>query len=306
MGLYLGIDTSNYTTSFALCDDEKVILNEKKLLKVKEGERGLRQSDAVFNHIINIPSVVERIGAQKLTAIGVSTKPRDVEGSYMPCFKVGEAVAKTLSQIYGVPLYEFSHQAGHVAAAAYSAGRLDLLENSFNAFHVSGGTTEVLSCNSDGQKLNIATIGNTLDLNAGQAIDRTGVLLGLKFPCGPMLEQLALDGKVIEKPKVCVKRLTCNLSGLENKVRSFIDKGYSKNDIAFYALSFVEETLIKLTENLRKESSLPIIYSGGVMSNSMIKKSLSRFENTYFAEKAFSADNAAGIVLLAMREHTKR
>lgn len=306
MGLYLGIDTSNYTTSFALSDDEKVILNEKKLLEVKEGERGLRQSDAVFNHIINIPSVVERIGAQKLTAIGVSTKPRDVEGSYMPCFKVGEAVAKTLSQIYGVPLYEFSHQAGHVAAAAYSAGRLDLLENSFNAFHVSGGTTEVLSCNSDGQKLNISTIGNTLDLNAGQAIDRTGVLLGLKFPCGPMLEQLALDGKVIEKPKVCVNGLTCNLSGLENKVRSFIDKGYSKNDIAFYALSFVEETLIKLTENLRKESSLPIIYSGGVMSNSMIKKSLSRFENTYFAEKTFSADNAAGITLLAMREHTKR
>ena len=305
MGIFLGIDTSNYTTSIAVCDNSGIILNEKMLLSVKEGERGLRQSDAVFAHINNISSVAQRIGKQNITAIGCSVKPRDVENSYMPCFKVGEAIARTVGTLFGVPVYEFSHQTGHVTAAAYSAGRMGLLHEKFNAFHVSGGTTEILLCDGTSGTIKIENIGGTLDLNAGQAIDRTGVMLGLKFPCGMQLEVMAKEGNLPETPSVCVKGLNCNLSGLENKVAGFRSKGVSDNDIALYALKFVEKTLVKLTDNLRKEYSLPIIYAGGVMSNEMIKGTLSKNKDTYFADKAFSADNAAGVALLAREAHSK-
>ena len=298
MSVFLGIDTSNYTTSMAVCDENGVLLNERKLLEVKEGERGLRQSDAVFAHVNNISEIAERIGKHNITAIGCSSKPRDIEGSYMPCFKVGEAVAETMGRILGVPIYKFSHQSGHVTAAAYSAGRMDLLNDEFNAFHISGGTTEILYCNGKSGVLDIENIGGTLDLNAGQAIDRTGVLLGLKFPCGPMLEKMALNGKLPEPPNVCVKGLECNLSGLENKVQKLISLNTDYNDIALYTLKFVEKTIVKLTSNLRKEFDLPIVFAGGVMSNEMIKKSLSNFSNTFFADRQYSADNAAGVALL--------
>ena len=303
MGVILGIDTSNYTTSMALCDENGIICNEKILLPVKEGERGLRQSDAVFSHIVNLPTVASRLGERKIDAVGVSSRPRDAEGSYMPCFRAGESFALSLGSLLGVPVYKFAHQTGHVVAAAYSAGRLELLREKFCAFHVSGGTTELLLCDGTEVRIDIKKIGGTLDLNAGQAIDRAGVLLGLKFPCGPELETLAESGKLSEGPRVCVKGLDCNLSGAENKVSELIKKGFSKNDIALYVLTYVEKTLVKLTENLRKEYDLPIIYAGGVMSNGKIKKTLSGFENTYFADRAYSADNAAGIALLARQAH---
>lgn len=303
MSLFLGIDTSNYTTSVALCDENCVIYNCKKLLDVREGERGLRQSDAVFSHINNVSEVFGRLGQHEITAIGCSSKPRDAEGSYMPCFKVGEAIADSMGSIMGVPVYRFSHQNGHVTAAAYSAGCMELLSDRFIAFHVSGGTTEILLCDGTEGVLKIEKVGGTLDLNAGQAIDRTGVLLGMRFPCGPELERLAENGGLTEGPAVCVKGLTCNLSGVENKVKQMLDKGLDKADIALYSLKFVEKTLDRLTENVISEYGLPILFAGGVMSNSMIKKKLSVYKNTYFAEKEFSADNAAGTALLARREY---
>ncbi len=305
MGIFLGIDTSNYTTSLAVCDEKSILLNEKILLEVKEGERGLRQSDAVFAHINNLPVIAGRIGRQEITAIGCSSRPRDIEGSYMPCFKVGEAFADAMGSVLGVPVYKFSHQTGHVTAAAYSAGCMELLNERFNAFHVSGGTTEILYCDGTEGSLKITNIGGTLDLNAGQAIDRTGVLLGLKFPCGPALEKMAEKGSLPELPKICVKGIECNFSGLENKVISFKSKGVKNEDVALYALKFIENTLGRLTENLRNKYDLPIVYAGGVMSNNSIKSYLSKYKKTYFAEKAFSADNAAGIALLARNKCLK-
>ena len=306
MEAFLGIDTSNYTTSMALCDREgNVIANEKIILDVKQGEKGLRQSDALFAHVKNLPEVAKAVGKTHIIAIGCSDRPRDVEGSYMPVFKAGETLADCLGSLLGVPVYKFSHQEGHIAAAAYSAGCTHLLEKEFNAFHVSGGTTEILLCDGRSGKLTVKNIGGTLDLNAGQAIDRTGVMLGLKFPCGALLEQMAKHGDLPETPSVCVKGLNCNLSGLENKVLKYKDKGTSPEDIALYALKFVERTLEKLTANLRKEYDLPILYGGGVMSNEGIKSRLSSFENTYFAKKEFSSDNAAGVAFLARKAHTK-
>ena len=140
---YLGIDTSNYTTSVALHTVDG-IESRRRLLPVKEGERGLRQSDAVFLHVKQFPQLFESLPSPTpLAAVGVSSKPRNTENSYMPCFLTGVTLARTLAHAHGCPFYEFSHQQGHVAAGVWSAGREDLLGKPFLAFHVSGGTTEV-------------------------------------------------------------------------------------------------------------------------------------------------------------------
>ena len=221
MSLFLGIDTSNYTTSCAILENGVITKNCKLPVFVKAGERGARQSDAVFSHIKNLPKVMEMIGPIKPDAIGVSLRPRDVEGSYMPCFLAGYAVASSLATALGVPLYEFSHQAGHVRAALYSAGRHDLVKDRLIAFHVSGGTTEVLLYDNG----KIDCIGGTKDINAGQLIDRVGVKLGLTFPCGKELEALA-DFAAMKKegltPITSLHGLFCNLSGLENKVDYYL------------------------------------------------------------------------------------
>jgi len=302
MSFYLAIDTSNYTTSVAIAEDDKIIENRKMLLPVKEGERGLRQSDAVFAHIKNLPEIFDGMKKREYTAIGYSATPRDVEGSYMPCFECGKAVAKALSESMSIPLYHFSHQRGHIRAAAYSAGYNNILDEEALAFHVSGGTTELLHIKNG----EINLVGGTLDLNAGQCVDRVGVLLGLSFPCGKELEALAGECEK-QKVKTCVNGLECNLSGVENQVMAMINKGVEKDVIASYVLDFIGETLAKITKNARAEfGPLPVLYAGGVMSNKRIRKTLSSmFDNTYFASPEFSCDNAAGCALLTREKHLK-
>ena len=297
----LGIDTSNYTTSVSLVTDGVVVENIKIPVFVNNGEKGVRQSDAVFSHVKNLPIAMERLGmVASSAAIGYSRAPRDCEGSYMPCFLAGEAVARSIASVYGIPSYSFSHQAGHVMAALYSANKIDLIKEPFAAFHVSGGTTEILLVE-PGMK--ITKIGGTVDLTAGQAIDRIGVMLGLQFPCGGALEALAVKGK-IQRDKICVRDMECNLSGLENKAKKMLNDQSLPEDIAAYTIEFIRRTLSKMTENLRVNyPGIPVVYAGGVMSCSLIRRDFEKRFNGFFAEPSFSSDNATGTALLCYRAH---
>lgn len=306
MPLYLGIDTSNYTTSAALYDsDTGVLIQRKRLLPVKEGELGLRQSDAVFEHVRQLGETVSGLfsetGAREIAAAGVSNRPRDVEGSYMPCFLVGVAAAECVSAARQIPLFRFSHQQGHIAAALYSAGRLDLLKERFFAFHVSGGTTECLLVEPDESRIfRCEKLADSLDLKAGQAVDRVGVMLGLPFPAGPELEKLALKSDRIYKIKPTMKEGGCCLSGIENRCKAMREAGEPPEHIARFCLDSIGAALSGMTEAaLTKYGRLPILYAGGVMSNSILRR---QFETNYggiFAEPAFSSDNAAGVAVLA-------
>lgn len=305
---FLGIDTSNYTTSVALINENKEVIQRKKLLPVKDGEIGLRQSDAVFHHTSQLHSlysdILKDINPSEIKAVGASVKPRPVEGSYMPCFNVGANTAEIISATLNVPFYRFSHQEGHIAAAIYGSKAEELFEKKFIAFHVSGGTTEaVLAIPSEfGFKLDI--IARTLDLNAGQAIDRIGVMLGLKFPCGKELEKLALDyngGLTVKKSTL--KGENCCLSGIENICKKLYDDNSSKEYISAYCIKYIENTLSEMTDRLlEKYGNYPLIYAGGVMSDSIIKESFKKKYNAYFAPPEFSADNAAGIAYLTYRK----
>ena len=297
-----GIDASNYTTSCAMFGPDG-FRHERRLLPVKPGERGIRQSDAVFHHTQQLPPLMESLMAEKqepIEAVGASARPRDVEGSYMPCFTVGSGAARLLAAALGVPLYLFSHQAGHLAAALVSAERRDLLHRPFLAFHVSGGTTEALLVRPDPDTVfSCELLGATEDLNAGQAIDRTGVRLGLQFPCGPALEQLAAQSARTFRPKVCVRDCSCSLSGLENQCAAMLERGEFAADIAKYCLSYIAETLTRMTaQAVEASGELPLLFAGGVMSNQMIRSCILNRFAADFASPALSCDNAVGVSAL--------
>lgn len=301
--LYLGIDTSNYTTSAAVYNNESgEIKQKKKLLTVKEGELGLRQSDAVFQHVINLPDIIKSVlPEEKISAVGVSICPDEVEGSYMPCFMTGKGSAEMIAAALGVPVRYFSHQAGHITAALYSAGRTDLIKRDFIAFHVSGGTTQVLRVKPDNTKIyKIEKVASSLDLKAGQAIDRVGKMLGIPFPAGPELDRLSRKSFQKYKVKPYMKNGCCSLSGLQNKCIQMKDAGEKDEDIAFYCINFIYTALKKMTDYvLNDNQGLPIVYSGGVMSNSYIREKLSSEYDAVFAAPGFSSDNAVGTAVLA-------
>ncbi len=304
--MYLGIDTSNYTTSVAIYDSEcGTVRQNKKLLSVKPGEVGLRQSEAVFQHVKQLPDVIGELfkNGENVSAIGVSSRPRNIEGSYMPCFMVGETVAKSISAVGNIPVYKTSHQVGHVLAALYSCQRLDLLdsEKPFIAFHVSGGTTDCLLIRADKDEVITATeISSSLDLKAGQLIDRVGVMLGLEFPCGIELEKLANESTAKFKPKATIKDGNCCLSGIENQCKDMFNKGINKCDIASFALRSIESAIYEMTVcAIEKFGSIPVVYAGGVMSDKLIRDRLERDFDSYFAEPAFSQDNAVGVAIFS-------
>ncbi len=302
---YLGFDTSNYTTSAALYfPGENRIIHRKMLLPVKEGEKGLRQSDAVFHHTQQLNLVCSDLfSACKFTvdSIGASAFPRMAEGSYMPCFLVGLNTAKIISELNGINIHTTSHQTGHILAALYSAGRLELIGESFIAFHLSGGTTEALLVEPDEKEIIRCTlIGKSNDLKAGQAVDRVGVMLGMRFPCGAELDKLSAESDRDFKIRPCIMSNEISLSGVENKCRQMIERGEKPCDVAKYCIQYISASVEALTEELTaKYGELPLVYSGGVMSNSYMKKRFTEKFGGIFAEPEFSSDNAAGVAIMA-------
>ena len=304
MSVYLGVDTSNYTTSVCLYDSTtNEVISRRKLLPVRDGELGLRQSDAVFHHVQQLPELFESAFADfkdEIRAIGVSYAPRTAEGSYMPCFTVGLTAASILSSVLKVPVYRFSHQQGHIAAALYSVDRLDLLHKRHIAFHVSGGTTEALLVNAEDGFVTTSIAAQTLDLNAGQLIDRIGVMLGLHFPCGKELEKLALSCTEKVRARATLKGMDCCLSGGQNIAEKYLKEGKSPEFIARFAMEFVTSAVAGMSEKLREQyGDLPFVYAGGVMSDSIIRENLQRRFDCVFAKPEFSSDNAAGTAVLA-------
>lgn len=300
----IGIDTSNYTTSIAWYNGEAGE-NCSRLLPVKPGELGLRQSDAVFAHTKSLPELSGRLFSDlsvgKWDAIGVSTRPRAVEGSYMPCFMVGFSHAKLLSDALGIPLFEVSHQQGHIAASLWSAGRLDLMEQPHLAWHLSGGTTELLLVEPEGKNVRCTKIGGTSDISAGQLIDRTGQLLSLPFPAGKHLDALSASASLTETFRVKCENSTFSLSGVQNKMQQFHEKYNAPPETAAFTLRCIAGVVLNATKQaLQQYPGLPVVFSGGVASNTMLRSVLEQVAPV-FAQPRFSTDNAMGVAVLAHR-----
>ena len=304
----LGFDTSNYTTSCAAFDGAEA-RNESQLLPVKPGELGLRQSEALFFHVQRLPELSDRLFARldpaRIKAVGVSTRPRAVEGSYMPCFLAGESQARVLASALHLPIFSFSHQQGHIAAVLWSARRTDLFGQRFLAWHLSGGTTELLRVTSseDGE-IRCEKIGGTTDISAGQLIDRTGKLLGMDFPAGKALDLAAAEAPDAEWFRVKVNGSSFSLSGVENQVRALLQKEAGKAETARFALRTVAEAVRTATCNALKNEESAVVFSGGVASNSLLRARLGDLE-AVFGEPRYSTDNALGIAVLTHMKQSR-
>lgn len=300
----IGFDTSNYTTSIAYFDGVNGE-NDSRLLPVQEGALGLRQSDAVFHHTKGLPELSDRlfshISPDCISAVGVSTRPRDVAGSYMPCFLVGYSHGKMLADALHVPLIECSHQQGHIAAVCWSSGRMDLMDTPHLAWHLSGGTTELLLVEPEGKSVTCTKIGGTTDISAGQLIDRTGRLLNLPFPSGKHLDSLCASAGRKDLFRVRCSDMFFSLSGLENQVNKYYASGSSPEDTASFALRSVAYAVRKATENaMDRFPGLSVVFSGGVASNTILRDSMKDLDSV-FAPPRYCTDNAMGVAVLTHR-----
>ena len=300
MARFLGIDTSCYTTSAAVYDSSGEPAGEERIvLSVKEGNRGLSQSQMVFQHTRNLPVILQKLSPllQDIKGIGVSSFPRRRADSYMPAFLVGKGAAFSLAAALHVPVYEFSHQENHALAAI--SKHPSLWGKPFYMMHMSGGTMDVLSALWQGECMEITTLMDSKDITAGQLIDRVGVALGLHFPCGKELEKLALAGHhTYHIPRSAVKG-AFSFSGPETKVQRDIASGkYVREDIAEGVLEHIGKALDKELSACPFEKR-PFIAVGGVMANKYLRSRVEEILGkkgikVYFADVETSSDNATG------------
>ena len=298
MSLYLGIDTSNYTTSVAVCGDDEA--NLRRIIDIDKGQRGIRQSDGVFVHIKEFPKLFLGldIDFKEVKAVGVSAKPRNQENSYMPVFTVGESFAEVIAKALNVPLFKTSHQDGHIMAGLVSCGEYELINEKFTAVHLSGGTTEILDCKYENGSFNPTITGGTKDISAGQLLDRLGVALGMKFPCGKELDSLSLTAKEEINLKTSVKDGFMNFSGIETKLLK-IAETENPSVLARSALTFIGNSINEALSHIKPRN---VLFVGGVASNTILRQMLkSGNYNTYFAKSALSSDNAVGTAHIAKK-----
>ena len=306
-GLFLGVDTSNYTTSVACVSEEGIVFERRTMLSVAFGERGLRQSDAVFQHVRNLPPLIDALFADidrtRVCAVGVSAKPTSAEASYMPVFLAGKLAASSVANALQVPLLETTHQSGHVRAAMFG-NEQKLANESFLAMHLSGGTTDLLKVTTAAGMIDeIERIGFSDDLHAGQFVDRVGVQMGLPFPCGPALEGLALlaNDQTLRLPS-SVKGLVCSFSGMEAQAMRLLAGGAERKTVAYAVYDAMAHTVAKMLLSAIERTGLnTILLSGGVSGSSLLRELLHARLKTdvLYARQGLSSDNAVGVALLA-------
>ncbi|HYH03369.1 MAG TPA: O-sialoglycoprotein endopeptidase [Bacillota bacterium] len=303
--MIVGIDTSCYTTSIALVDRTgAILLDSRKLLQVKSGQKGLRQSEAVFQHVQNLPQLLKNAGnLPAITAVIASTIPRPAEGSYLPVFNVGAAFGETLAQLCGVPFLHTSHQEGHIRAGLYGQ---TIPEGPFLTWHISGGTSELLLVKPDQNGFVIDKLGGSTDLHVGQFVDRVGVALGAPFPAGPFLEELALQAQPPIKPllPVAVEGLAISFSGPASAAERLLHQGVIGSELAWGVFYSISRSLWKVTVLAAKEYHLNrVLLVGGVASNSLIRDFLTVEGEKHGIEVILgpvklSSDNAVGAALI--------
>jgi len=310
--IILGFDTSCYTTSIAAISlNKEIVLNEKIILKVKKDNKGLRQSEAVFQHVNNMGEISQVINNKlknyNIVGICASTKPRPVDNSYMPVFSVGYNFAKLLSSINNCPFYETTHQENHIEASLFNNN----LENKdkFLAVHMSGGTTEILLVEKEDTNYKIEIVGGSLDVSFGQLVDRLGVRLNYNFPCGKYIDENALkcNKKIKNGLKTSVREGYMNLSGIENQINKIIHD-YNEEYLSKILLDTLVRSMYKALIYICEKYELKeVLFGGGVSASRYIKKELSeklKRENikAYFTDEEYATDNSVGCAIIGLNQ----
>ena len=302
--LVLGLDTSNYTTSAAVTDAQtgEILADERILLAVKAGEKGLRQSDALFQHWNNLPVLLEKIlplYGKELSAIAVSGRPRPQEGSYMPVFTAGVNAARMLAAQTGAKLLYCSHQEGHIWAAAHGSAIDPQEDGLLLCAHLSGGTLELVIRKQDGS---YGVTGGTKDISYGQLLDRMGVELGYPFPAGRSIDDLACsyapEGLKNPFSRVFTQKTYLNVSGLETQLKSAIfQNGLSKEAAAYFVMERIAESFCAIADAACEETGASrVLVTGGVACSRYLRE-YCRNKKYVFGDRTLCSDNAVGVSL---------
>ena len=263
----------------------------------------------VFQHTRNLPLLMEKALQSddiEICGVGVSCCPRPIADSYMPAFLAGVSAAKSIAAVSKMPLYTISHQENHMEAGVWSAGGPEA--ERFLMLHASGGTTDMLLAQkeADGCYL-LEQIGGSMDLHAGQFIDRVGVALGLQFPTGPELEKLAETADYITELPVSVRKLQVSLSGPATAALRKLQAGEDKAALALGVECALAETFARMLRNgAAAYDAADVLLVGGVASNKFIRahveeKLQKRNIRLWVPEARFSCDNASGCAAYARR-----
>ena len=298
--VFIGIDTSNYTTSAAAADGQgNIIASSRRLLDVKQGEKGLRQSDALFQHWKVLPELLAPLLEEyrgRIAAVCAASRPRPIEGSYMPVFTAGTNLGRTAAAAVGAEYIETSHQEAHFHAAAYRTA-VDLSQPVIMA-HLSGGTLEFVLKDKDSYEL----VFRTDDISYGQLLDRLGTDLGYPFPAGNYIDEAALR-MASEAPKCPFKRVFMtetglNLSGLETSLRN-AENSFAADELSYFAMLRISESFVKAAEFLKDKYNVSqMLVSGGVACSGFLRE-FCRPYGYMFGLKEYCSDNAAGEALIA-------
>ena len=308
IGAVIGLDTSNYRTSVAVVSlDGRILMNRRELLPVARGNTGLRQSDAVYAHLKQVKPMMDELrsvcGHFQVKAVCASTTPRDRQDSYMPVFEVGDTMGRGIAAAMGVPFFQTDHQHGHIRSAQYGTELEGMRE--FLAFHLSGGTTDLLHVQGE----RIMELGTSLDLHAGQMMDRVGVSLGCDFPSGPEMERMAAHGQAAGLLGCAMAEgdLSCHLSGAETQAQSWIrEKKLTAEDLAREVFDLLARTVSRmLAAGSRKTGIRDALVCGGIASSGLFREMLAeRIHRNgsklriVFGSSELSGDNAVGAALI--------
>ncbi|EPZ48949.1 hypothetical protein N007_03675 [Alicyclobacillus acidoterrestris ATCC 49025] len=327
MKCVLGMDTSNYTTSVCAVSAEQgeLLASARMLLPVTSGQRGLRQSDALFFHVRQLPLVMgelmEQLHAKGIVPewvmAGASVRPRPYASSYMPVFQAGTNFITAMAQALGIPVVRTTHQEGHLAAAEYFVPAQGAR---FVAVHISGGTSDVMLAERTEFGYKIDLVGEGMDLHAGQFVDRIGVRLGLSFPAGPALEQLAAMAVRDEESNSdftlpsSIHGAKMSFSGPLSAAMRALDAGVPAPDVAYAVQMCIATSVAKAVEYCIRHGDSDVrevVVAGGVASNAVIREHVTdrlerrvRNVRVRFAPPEFARDNALGVARIAWRRYS--
>ncbi|MCB0547865.1 MAG: tRNA (adenosine(37)-N6)-threonylcarbamoyltransferase complex transferase subunit TsaD [Phaeodactylibacter sp.] len=312
----LGIESSCDDTSAALLRDGEVLSNCVANQEAHRIYGGVVPEVASRAHQINIIPVVDLaikkagIDKREISAIAFTRGPGLI-GSLI----VGVSFAKSYALSLGIPLIEVNHMQAHVLAHFAEAPRPGF---PFLCLTVSGGHTQIVLVRSH---LDMEVIGQTLDDAAGEAFDKTGKLLGLDYPAGPIIDQLARNGKaVFDFPEPQIPGLDFSFSGLKTSILYFLQKSRKENpafieenraDICASVQSRIVSILINKISQAAEETGIrEIAIAGGVSANSELRATLEKTGkekgwNTYIPKFEYCTDNAAMIAVTGYYKYLK-
>lgn len=312
MAIILAIETSCDDTSVAVLESGKVLSNIIASQAIHNEWGGIVPELASREHISNISQTTRAAlvksgkKIEDIEAVAVTHKP-GLSGSLI----VGTSFAKGLALSLKIPIYPIDHIEGHLYSAAIESTELEF---PFISLVVSGGHTSIFDVRSfDEYKV----LGSTIDDAAGEAYDKTAKLLGLGYPGGPIIDELAQKGDAnfysFPRPLLREKNLNFSFSGLKTSVRYYVKKHYPESvglekDIPNLCASVqaaINEVLVLKTIRAAKTNGITnITINGGVSANSDLRNrfmSIGEANNlkVFFPSLEYSIDNAAMIGFLA-------